>query len=221
MQRRPFCRPFVALLVQMVVSWMGSIHPHNPSSLLYLRTHPRKVNHHYHPPEDRAVYSGCTSPTSTFFRRVPPDSNPRNPPPLFPFFVDGWAQGNPHTPHPGRAPDSPLSDVVELRDLVAPSKPVVAMFPVGVGCRATVDGLDSEHGGIFGLPEDAGVFQIGTRLEGKEEERAGTKGRRAELCWGCHGCHGIVALSWGHLFWLGSPVTKRLVSVFKRLLDVL
>lgn len=73
-------------------------------------------------------------------------------------------QGNPHTPHPGRAPDSPLSDIVELRDLLTPSKPVVAMFPVGVGCGAAVDGLDPESdGGLFGLPESAGVFQIGTK----------------------------------------------------------
>lgn len=73
-------------------------------------------------------------------------------------------QGNPHTHHPGRAPDSPLSDVVELRDLLAPSKPLVAMFPVGVGCGASLDGSGSaENGGIFGLPESAGVFQIGTR----------------------------------------------------------
>ena len=73
-------------------------------------------------------------------------------------------QHNPHTPHPAREPDSPLSDVMELRDLLAPSKPVVAMFPVGVGCGATVDGLGSgESGGIFGLPESAGVFQIGTK----------------------------------------------------------
>lgn len=77
------------------------------------------------------------------------------------------AQRNPHMPHPARAPDSPLSDVMELRDLLAPSKPVVAMFPVGVGvgCGATVDGLGSagENGGLFGLPESAGVFQIGTK----------------------------------------------------------
>ncbi len=46
---------------------------------------------------------------------------------------------------------------------------MVAMFPVGVGCGATADVLGSENGGIFGLPEDAGVFQIGTRLGGKRE----------------------------------------------------
>ncbi|CAN0030790.1 unnamed protein product [Ectocarpus sp. 12 AP-2014] len=74
-------------------------------------------------------------------------------------------KGNPHTPHPGRAPDSPLSDIVELRDLLTPSKPVVAMFPVGVGCGGTVDGLAAESGnGLFGLPENAGVFQIGTNV---------------------------------------------------------
>ncbi|CAM9764273.1 unnamed protein product, partial [Ectocarpus fasciculatus] len=72
---------------------------------------------------------------------------------------------NPHMPHPGRAPDSPLSDIVELRDLLTPSKPVVAMFPVGVGCGATVDGLAAESSsGLFGLPENAGVFQIGTNV---------------------------------------------------------
>ncbi|CBJ30884.1 conserved unknown protein [Ectocarpus siliculosus] len=74
-------------------------------------------------------------------------------------------KGNPHKPHPGRAPDSPLSDIIELRDLLTPSKPVVAMFPVGVGCGATVDGLAAESGsGLFGLPENAGVFQIGTNV---------------------------------------------------------
>ncbi|CAB1114084.1 unnamed protein product [Ectocarpus sp. CCAP 1310/34] len=74
-------------------------------------------------------------------------------------------KGNPHTPHPGRAPDSPLSDIVELRDLLTPSKPVVAMFPVGVGCGATVDGLAAESGsGLLGLPENAGIFQIGTNV---------------------------------------------------------
>lgn len=44
-----------------------------------------------------------------------------------------------------------------------PSKPVVAMFPVGVGNVATVDGLDASNGGLFGLPQSAGVFQIGTK----------------------------------------------------------
>ena len=72
-------------------------------------------------------------------------------------------QANPHTPHPGRAPDSPLSDIIELRDMLMPSKHVVAMFPVGVGSGATVDGLDAANGGVFGLPESAGVFQIGTK----------------------------------------------------------
>lgn len=72
-------------------------------------------------------------------------------------------KGNPHTPHPGREPDSPLSDIVELRDLLMPSKPVVAMFPVGIGCGANVDGLDSSNGGLFALPPDSGVFQIGTQ----------------------------------------------------------
>ncbi|CAM9272888.1 unnamed protein product [Scytosiphon promiscuus] len=75
-----------------------------------------------------------------------------------------WKE-NPHTPHPGRAPDTPLSDVVELRDLLTPSKPVVAMFPVGVACGATVDGLDAESGGgLFGSSESTGVFQIGTNV---------------------------------------------------------
>lgn len=72
-------------------------------------------------------------------------------------------QENPHVPYPGRAPDSPMSDIVELRDLLAPSKPVVAMFPVGVGCGATVDGLEASSEGLFGLPDNSGVFQIGTR----------------------------------------------------------
>lgn len=72
-------------------------------------------------------------------------------------------QGNPHTPHPGRAPDSPLSDIMELRDLVAPSMPLVAMFPVGVGCGANTAGLDAADKGIFSLPQDSGVLQIGTK----------------------------------------------------------
>eukprot|EP00752_Nemacystus_decipiens_P017705 g15874.t1 len=82
---------------------------------------------------------------------------------------------NPHKPHPARAPDSPLSDVMELRDLLAPSKSVVAMFPVGLGYGADVDGLGSSSSsssadeeyrgeGIFSLPESAGVFQIGTNV---------------------------------------------------------
>lgn len=72
-------------------------------------------------------------------------------------------QANPHTPHPGRAPDSPLSDIIELRDMLIPGKPVVAMFPVGVGSGTAIDGLDVSNGGVFGLPESAGVFQIGTK----------------------------------------------------------
>lgn len=70
---------------------------------------------------------------------------------------------NPHIPYPGRSPDSPLSDVMELRDLLAPSKPLVAMFPAGVACGVTVDGLEVSNGGIMGLPESSGVFQIGTK----------------------------------------------------------
>ena len=56
-----------------------------------------------------------------------------------------------------------MSDIIELRDMLMPSKHVVAMFPVGVGSGATVDGLDAANGGVFGLPESAGVFQIGTK----------------------------------------------------------
>ncbi|CAM9268078.1 unnamed protein product, partial [Hapterophycus canaliculatus] len=74
-------------------------------------------------------------------------------------------KGNPHTPHPGREPDSPLSDIVELRDLLTPSKPVVAMFPVGVACGAKLDGLDAQSGGgMFGSSDSNGVFQIGTNV---------------------------------------------------------
>ncbi|CAM9525490.1 unnamed protein product [Ascophyllum nodosum] len=73
-------------------------------------------------------------------------------------------KGNPHNPHPGRAPDSPLSDVMELRDLLAPSKPFVAMFPVGLACGATVGGLEASSGSLLGLPENSGVFQIGTHV---------------------------------------------------------
>lgn len=47
--------------------------------------------------------------------------------------------------------------------MLMPSKPVVAMFPVGLGSGAPVDGLDASNGGVFGLPESAGVFQIGTK----------------------------------------------------------
>lgn len=79
-------------------------------------------------------------------------------------------QANPHTPHPGRAPDSPLSDIIELRDMLMPSKPVVAMFPVGLGSGAPVDGLDASNGGVFGLPESAGVFQIGTNVTHSRRE---------------------------------------------------
>lgn len=57
-----------------------------------------------------------------------------------------------------------MSDIVELRDLLTPSKPVVAMFPVGVACGATVDGLDAQSGGgLFGSSDSTGVFQIGTK----------------------------------------------------------
>lgn len=44
-----------------------------------------------------------------------------------------------------------------------PSKPVVAMFPVGLASGAPVDDLDASNGGVLGLPESAGVFQIGTK----------------------------------------------------------
>ncbi|CAM9851091.1 unnamed protein product, partial [Sphacelaria rigidula] len=73
---------------------------------------------------------------------------------------------NPHVPYPDRAPDSPLSDVMELRDVIMPSKPIVAMFPVGVGCGETLDGWKTPPVGHFGLPSDQGVFQIGTRQGG-------------------------------------------------------
>lgn len=73
-------------------------------------------------------------------------------------------QVNPHAPYPGRAPDSPLSDIMELRDIVMPSKPLVAMFPVGVGCGETLDGWKTAPEGGFGLPSDQGIFQIGTRV---------------------------------------------------------
>lgn len=52
---------------------------------------------------------------------------------------------------------------MELRDVVVPNKPIVAMFPIGVGCGETTDGWDTASVGCFGLSPEQGVFQIGTR----------------------------------------------------------
>ncbi len=79
MQQPPFYFPLVELLVEMAMSGMGSIHPHNPSMYLPVRL-PRTLR------RTERFKVGCTSPVGPPSRWAPPPTEMKSAEPPFFFF---------------------------------------------------------------------------------------------------------------------------------------